>query len=130
MYYLRFYAFSIYPAAAKFKLKKRGADVIISVNQIVKGEIMKKIGLIGGLSWQSSVDYYRIINEESNKRLGGANTVESIMYSVNLPVKLNHVINDELDILVDEFIDVTKSLEKAGADVVLLCTNTMHFVFD
>ena len=42
---------------------------------------MKKIGLIGGLSWQSTVDYYRIINEESNKRLGAKSTVESIIYS-------------------------------------------------
>ena len=45
---------------------------------------MKRIGLIGGLSWQSTVDYYRIINEESAKRLGGLNNVESIVYSVNL----------------------------------------------
>lgn len=91
---------------------------------------MKKIGLIGGLSWQSTVDYYRIINEESNKRLGGAHTVESVTYSTDLPVKLNHVINNEMDQLAREFIDITKSLEKAGADVVLLCTNTMHIVFD
>ena len=91
---------------------------------------MKKIGLIGGLSWQSTVDYYRIINEESNKRLGGAHTVESVTYSTDLPVKLNHVINNEMDRLAQEFIDITKSLEKAGAEVVLLCTNTMHIVFD
>lgn len=53
---------------------------------------MKKVGLIGGLSWQSSVDYYRIVNEESNKRLGGNSTIESIMYSTDLHGKLEHVV--------------------------------------
>ena len=52
---------------------------------------MKRIGLIGGLSWQSTVDYYRIINEESAKRLGGLNNVESIVYSVNLNEMLEHM---------------------------------------
>ena len=91
---------------------------------------MKKIGLIGGLSWQSTVDYYRIINEESNKRLGAKSTVESIIYSTDLETKLDHVYKGELDVLTDEFIGITKSLKQAGADVVLLCTNTMHIVFE
>ncbi len=91
---------------------------------------MKKIGLIGGLSWQSSVDYYRIINEESNRRLGGNRTVESIMYSTDLHTKLMHVERGELDLLAREFIEITKGLRAAGADVALLCTNTMHIVYD
>ena len=45
---------------------------------------MKKIGIIGGLSWQSTVDYYKIINEESNRRLGNKSTVESIIYSTDM----------------------------------------------
>ena len=53
---------------------------------------MKKIGLIGGLSWQSTVEYYRVINEESNRRLGGGlDTVECILYSVNLTQKLGRI---------------------------------------
>lgn len=53
---------------------------------------MKKIGLIGGLSWQSTVEYYRVINEESNRRLGGGlDTAECILYSVNLAQKLGRM---------------------------------------
>ncbi len=91
---------------------------------------MKKVGLIGGLSWQSSVDYYRIVNEESNKRLGGNSTIESIMYSTDLHGKLEHVVKGEYRQLAREFTDIAQSLEKAGADVIVLCTNTMHLVFD
>ncbi len=91
---------------------------------------MKKIGMVGGLSWQSTVDYYKIINEESNKRLGNKSTVESIIWSTDLETKFNHVINDELDVLADEFIEIVKGLKAAGADIALLCTNTMHIVFD
>lgn len=91
---------------------------------------MKKIGLIGGLSWQSTVDYYKIINEESNKRLGNKSTVESIIYSTDLETKLGHVIRGEFRQLANEFQDIAQSLEKAGADVILMCTNTMHMVFD
>lgn len=91
---------------------------------------MKKIGMVGGLSWQSTVDYYKIINEESNKRLGNKSTVESIIWSTDLETKFNHVLNGELDALAEEFIDIVNGLEAAGADIALLCTNTMHIVFD
>lgn len=91
---------------------------------------MKKIGLIGGLSWQSSVEYYRIINEESNRRLGDKSTIESILYSTDLKTKLDHVINGEIASLAEEFIEIASSLEKAGAGVIVMCTNTMHMVFD
>lgn len=91
---------------------------------------MKKVGLIGGLSWQSSVDYYSIINEESNKRLGGKHTVESIMYSTNLGRKYGLVDEGKMDVLAEEFTDIAQSLEKAGADVIIICSNTMHAVFD
>ena len=87
---------------------------------------MKRIGLIGGLSWQSTVDYYRIINEESARRLGGLNNVESIAYSVNLNEMLEHMGRGEVDILEEKFAAVGKKLEQAGADLIVLCTNTMH----
>lgn len=89
---------------------------------------MKRIGLIGGLSWQSTVDYYRVINEESAKRLGGLNNVESIVYSVNLSEMLDHMGKGETEILGAKFAAVGKKLEEAGAEVVVLCTNTMHAV--
>ena len=91
---------------------------------------MKKIGIIGGLSWQSTVDYYKIINEESNRRLGNKSTVESIIYSTDLEGKFNHVVRGELDELAREFIEIAHSLEKAGADVILMATNTMHLVYE
>ena len=75
---------------------------------------MKKIGIIGGLSWQSTVDYYKIINEESNRRLGNKSTVESIIYSTDLEGKFNHVVRGELEELAREFIEIAHSLEKAG----------------
>ena len=91
---------------------------------------MKKIGLIGGLSWQSTVEYYRIINEESNRRLGGLDTAECILYSVNLAEKLGRMTRGEYQQLGQEFLDVGQKLVAAGADMVLLCTNTMHAVYD
>lgn len=91
---------------------------------------MKKIGLIGGLSWQSTVDYYRYVNEVSNKQIGGTNTVECIIYSTNLKEKIDLVMKNDLDTLAKEFIEISKGLEAAGADCVLLCTNTMHIVYD
>ena len=81
---------------------------------------MKRIGLIGGLSWQSTVDYYRIINEESAKRLGGLNNVESIVYSVNLNEMLEHMGKGEVEILGGKFAAVGKKLEEAGADLIVL----------
>ena len=91
---------------------------------------MKKVGLIGGLSWQSTVDYYRIINEESNNRLGNKSTVESIIFSTDLERKYNLVTSGQLETLAEEFIDIAGSLERAGADVIVMCTNTMHTVFN
>ena len=91
---------------------------------------MKKIGMVGGLSWQSTVDYYKIINEESNKRLGNKSTVEQIIWSTDLERKFNHVVNGELDELAYEFIEIAQGLERAGADCVIMATNTMHLVFD
>ena len=87
---------------------------------------MKRIGLIGGLSWQSTVDYYRIINEESAKRLGGLNNVESIVYSVNLNEMLGLMGKGDIATLGGKFAAVGKKLEEAGADLVLLCTNKRH----
>lgn len=91
---------------------------------------MKKIGLIGGLSWQSTVEYYRVINEESNRRLGGLGTAECILYSVNLAEKLGRMARGEEKQLGEEFLDISKKLVSAGADMILLCTNTMHAVYD
>lgn len=87
---------------------------------------MKTIGLIGGMSWESSIEYYRIINEGVRDRLGGVHSAKSLMISVDFA---------EIEFLQHEgrweeaackMIEAAQSLEKGGADFIVLCTNTMH----
>lgn len=87
---------------------------------------MKTIGLIGGMSWESSIVYYELINKRVNELLGGFHSCKSIMFSVDFAAieKLQHEGNwTELDAMMA---DAAKQLEKAGADIIVLCTNTMH----
>ena len=87
---------------------------------------MKTIGLIGGMSWESSQEYYRIINETIKERLGGLYSAKIIMYSVNFEEieKLQH--QGEWKQLTKLMIDAAQRIEKGGADFILICTNTMH----
>jgi aspartate racemase len=87
---------------------------------------MKTIGLIGGMSWESSLEYYRIINEAVKEKLGEPHSCKSIMYSVDFAVfeKLQH--ENRWELLTIKMIDIAKKLEKSGADLILICTNTMH----
>ncbi|SFM00071.1 aspartate/glutamate racemase family protein [Halanaerobium salsuginis] len=87
---------------------------------------MKTIGLIGGMSWESSLEYYRIINENVKDNLGDPHSCKSIMYSVDFAEfeKLQH--QGKWDILTDKMIKIAVNLEKSGADLILICTNTMH----
>lgn len=89
---------------------------------------MKTIGLIGGMSWESSQSYYQLINEEVKKRLGGLHSAKVILFSVNFAEieKLQH--KGEWDKTAEILSDAAQSLEKAGADFILICTNTMHLV--
>jgi len=91
---------------------------------------MKTIGLIGGMSWESSIEYYRIINETVKAKLGGLHSSKSIMYSVDFAdiEVLQHQgkWRDAAQILAE----AAKKLEKGGADFVIICTNTMHKVAD
>ena len=87
---------------------------------------MKTIGLIGGMSWESSVEYYRLINEGVRERLGGLHSAKCIMYSVDFAEveALQHQGNwDEATRLM---IDAARRVERGGADCLLICTNTMH----
>jgi aspartate racemase len=87
---------------------------------------MKIIGLIGGMSWESSLEYYRIINERIKQKLGGLHSAKSLMYSVDFEEieKLQRLGNwGEATKLM---IDAAKKLECGGADFVVICTNTMH----
>ena len=87
---------------------------------------MKTIGLIGGMSWESSAVYYDLINKKVRDILGGFHSCKSIMVSVDFAEieKLQH--SDEWEKLDKIMVESAKHLEAAGADIVVLCTNTMH----
>ncbi len=91
---------------------------------------MKTIGMIGGMSWESSIEYYRIINQTVRARLGGLHSAKSIMVSVEFSEieALQH--QNQWDHLATIMIDAARSLERAGADFVIICTNTMHKLYD
>lgn len=87
---------------------------------------MKTIGLIGGMSWESSLEYYRILNETVKDRLGGLHSAKCIMYSVEFAEieMLQHA--GRWDEAAQKMVEAGQSLERAGADFLVLCTNTMH----
>ncbi|WP_068963326.1 aspartate/glutamate racemase family protein [Desulfosporosinus sp. BG] len=89
---------------------------------------MKTIGLIGGMSWESSSEYYRIINEEVKQRLGGLHSAKCILYSVDFEEIENCQRNGEWEEAAKILTDAARSLELAGADFIVICTNTMHKV--
>jgi aspartate racemase len=91
---------------------------------------MKKIGLIGGISWTSTIDYYRFINEEVNNRLGDLNFAECIVYSLNFNDfhKCNSAYDWEGSYRL--LLDAAVSLKRAGADLIVLGANTAHIVAD
>lgn len=89
---------------------------------------MKTIGLIGGMSWESTVSYYRAINEEIKRRLGGLHSAKIVLYSVDFHdiERLQHA--GDWDAAGDLLAQAARSLQAAGADFLVLCTNTMHKV--
>lgn len=87
---------------------------------------MKTLGLIGGMTWHSTVDYYRLINEGVHDRLGGAHSAELLLLSIDFePVEAMQGRGDWTGMgrLMGEW---AKRLEDAGADAIVICTNTMH----
>lgn len=90
---------------------------------------MKTIGLIGGMSWESTVPYYQIINKEVNKRLGGLHSAKIILYSVEFDEIEKCQSNGDWKKNGDILGKAAQRLEAAGADFILICTNTMHKVF-
>lgn len=87
---------------------------------------MKTIGLIGGMSWESSAEYYRIINQVTKEQLGGLHSAPIVMYSVEFNEIVQLQREGKWDELTAIMVDAAKRLERAGADLVLICTNTMH----
>lgn len=91
---------------------------------------MKKLGLVGGMSWVSTVDYYRFINEGINAKLGGLNYAECIIYSVNFDAFVSNNTAGKWDDTFRILLDACQNLERAGAEGIVLCANTAHAVAD
>ena len=91
---------------------------------------MKTIGLIGGMSWESSIEYYRIINQTAREKLGGLHSAKSLMVTVDFAEieKLQH--EGRWDDAAQILVQCAQELERGGADFIVLCTNTMHKVAD
>ena len=89
---------------------------------------MKTIGLIGGMSWESTQEYYRIANEEVKKQLGKEHSAKLILHSVDYGEieKLQH--EGKWSELSEKMVEIAKNLKSAGADFIVICTNTMHIV--
>jgi aspartate racemase len=88
--------------------------------------MMKTIGLIGGMSWESSLLYYQIMNERVKEKLGGHHSAKSLLYSVDFQEIKTLQFEDRWDELTKIMIDIAKKLETSGADCLVICTNTMH----
>ncbi|MBE6014815.1 MAG: aspartate/glutamate racemase family protein [Lachnospiraceae bacterium] len=90
---------------------------------------MKTIGLIGGMSWESTIPYYKIINEYMGRALGGLHNARIILYSVEFSELEDYMTKGEWDRIEVILSDVAEKLEAAGAEVILICTNTMHKLY-
>ncbi|CAN7269962.1 aspartate/glutamate racemase family protein [Rossellomorea sp. LjRoot5] len=91
---------------------------------------MKTIGLIGGMSWESSVKYYKVINEEVKEKLGGLHSAKCLLYSVDFEEIERYQAEGDWENAGRALGEVASSLEKAGAEFIVICTNTMHKVID
>ncbi|MGH0631744.1 aspartate/glutamate racemase family protein [Bacillus pacificus] len=91
---------------------------------------MKTIGLIGGMSWESTAEYYRIINEEIKKRLGGLHSAKCIINSVDFEEIERFQSNGDWNGAGEVLGNAAYSLQMGGADFIIICTNTMHKVIE
>ncbi len=89
---------------------------------------MKTIGLLGGMSWESSLLYYKLINEEVKRNLGGLHSAKIVLFSVDFEEIEVLQAKGEWEKAGEILLGASKSIEKAGADFLLICTNTMHKV--
>ena len=87
---------------------------------------MKTIGLIGGMSWESTAHYYALLNKKVNERLGGHHSAKILLYSVDFEELATRQFADNWDEANTIVVDAAKRLERGGADFLLICTNTMH----
>ena len=91
---------------------------------------MKTIGMIGGMSWESSIEYYRIVNEEIKRALGDLHSAKSVMYSVDFAEIETLQREGRWEEATQAMIDAACHVEAGGADFLIICTNTMHKMAD
>jgi aspartate racemase len=91
---------------------------------------MKTIGMIGGMSWESSLEYYRIINEDVHARLGGVHSAKCLMLSVDFAEIEEQQRLGQWAEAAQAMVEAAQALERGGADFVVICTNTMHKMAD
>lgn len=91
---------------------------------------MKTIGMIGGMSWESSLEYYRIVNERVASRLGGVHSAKSLMISVDFAEIEMLQREGRWDEATQMMVEAAQSLQLGGADFIVICTNTMHKMAD
>jgi aspartate racemase len=104
--------------------------VELGVNHANGGKKMKTIGVIGGMSWESSAEYYRLLNRYAKARFGGHHNARSLMLTVDFaPIETLQRAGDWAA-LAARMADAARQLERGGADLVILATNTMHRVHE
>jgi aspartate racemase len=91
---------------------------------------MKTLGLIGGISWVSTADYYKLINEGVNEKLGGIDFAKCIIHSFNYADIIKNNNNNDWDATFKMLSKACVNLEKSGAEAIVLCANTMHLLAD
>ncbi|GAA2807749.1 aspartate/glutamate racemase family protein [Saccharopolyspora taberi] len=91
---------------------------------------MRTIGLIGGMSWESTAEYYRVLNEETRRRLGGLHSAPCVVYSLDFAEIERMQAEGRWDEAAKALVAAGQALERAGAEFAVLCTNTMHRVAD
>ncbi|MFH0963069.1 MAG: aspartate/glutamate racemase family protein [Planctomycetota bacterium] len=91
---------------------------------------MKLIGILGGLSWESSADYYRLLNESVKKRLGGLHSARCVMYSFDFAPIVESEEADDLRDVARQLLVGIRALEKAGAELLVIACNSVHMVAD
>jgi aspartate racemase len=91
---------------------------------------MKTIGLVGGMSWESTLEYYRVINQYTKERLGGFHSAKIVLYSVDFAEVESQQHEGRWDDLTRLMIDAAQRVERAGAELLVICTNTMHKMAD
>jgi aspartate racemase len=89
---------------------------------------MKTIGLLGGMSWESTLDYYKLINQQVSSTLGGFHSAKIVMISVDFALLEENMSKGQWSACARILVSAAQKIEKAGADCLLICTNTLHKV--